>query len=468
MEFLLYILNLIREGNPEGLSVLLILVIMLSLYIIVRLYTAKYITGMTNDSRICIAVLIVVLVFVTLYRPHHNYEGLHSRESLQLRKEIEQLTARYKDAEETISNLSANYAIKTKENTQLQNKISELSTRPAAIILSGDKESAERIQQLTSENSRLTKEIEHLNAKYQDAMNENKRLSDELAENLLKYNIANETISQLTQEAAQLRQDNTRINNEVMSLHFKENKSAEKIQQLTSENFQLNERYDEAVKNNEKFAYEVAENLLKYNEADKIISQLTKNIMTLSSDYYSLLDEKGSLEKETVQLRQDKARLAADYRNASEIIECFFYVGGNAEDYYLKAHEKLKSKADSGYIEAQFYLGYMLDPYNPNNDYIRKLCKKLKQDPQEAKHYYKMAALGGHVMSSFFLANIYYIEKDYMHAAEFYKRAADSGDTYAQYLLGYMHGAGLVSDTIDTSKYSPRFNEGMKEGIAGK
>lgn len=57
MDFLLYILNLIREGNPEGLSVLLIVVIMLSLYIIVRLYTAKYITGMTN------VILVSVLLF---------------------------------------------------------------------------------------------------------------------------------------------------------------------------------------------------------------------------------------------------------------------------------------------------------------------------------------------------------------------------------------------------------------------
>lgn len=445
-----------------------------------------------------------------MYRPHHNYEGLHSRESLQLRKEIEQLTERYKDAEETISNLSANYAIKTKENTQLQNKIAELSSRPAAIILSGDKESAEKIQLLTEKNSQLTKNLEQLISKNQDAVKENKRLSDESAENLLKYNTANEKLSQITREVAQLRQDNARINNEIMSLRSKENKSAERIQQLTGENLQLNEEYNKVVKDNNRLAYETeelklkyesadkrislltktiaqlnsenenamkennrlseeaTENLLKYNEADKTISQLTKNIMLLSSDYHDALAKKGSLTREIVQLRQNNAKLTADYRNASEVIECFFYGGGNVEDYYLKAHEKLKAKADGGYVEAQFYLGYMLDPYNPNNDYIRRLCKKLKQDPQKAKRYYQMAALAGHVMSSFLLANIYYIEKDYAHAAEFYKRAADNENTYAQYLLGYMYGRGFVSDTIDTSKYSPRFGEGIKDGIAGK
>ncbi len=161
----------------------------------------------------------------------------------------------------------------------------------------------------------------------------------------------------------------------------------------------------------------------------------------------------------------DTAQLSANYKNAVDTLECFFYDGGDIEEYYLNAEKVLRQKAEQGYTEAQFYLGYMLDPRHTK---IKQLCPKIAQDSQEAKRFYQTAALSGHLMSSFYLANIYYDERDYPHAAKWYQIAADKGYKDAQYALGYMFGRGYAFSVIDSSAYSNVFDEGFRLGQAEK
>lgn len=200
-------------------------------------------------------------------------------------------------------------------------------------------------------------------------------------------------------------------------------------------------------------------------------AKANENTPSLVQDYNKLNQEKSKLVQENASLLRENARLEKEistlktgWNNASEVLECFFYSGEKLEDYYLNAQKVLKAKADSGYPEAQFYLGYMLDPKHTR---IKDLCGKLKQNAKEAKRYYKMAADNGHVMSLSFLGNVYYDERDYTHAAECYKKVADKGDGEAQYTLGYMYGKGLVKTAIDTSHYTDKFKEGFKYGVAG-
>ena len=162
-------------------------------------------------------------------------------------------------------------------------------------------------------------------------------------------------------------------------------------------------------------------------------------------------------------LSGDAASLSVNYRNAVSMIDCLFYDGGDESQYFIKSEALLRKLSEQGYSEAQFCLGYMLDPKHTK---IKEKCAAIQQDAKFARDLYRGAASQGHSTAQYYLANIYFEEKDYPHATEWYKISADSGNVNAQYALGYMCGIGYAVGEIDASSYGAAFNEGFRIGRA--
>ena len=169
--------------------------------------------------------------------------------------------------------------------------------------------------------------------------------------------------------------------------------------------------------------------------------------------------------EEAEQLTQQVAEMTENYKNSSETLEYFFYDGENLADYYAHVEQFLRFKAGQGFTEAQFYLGYMLDP---RHDSIKRNYPSIRQDQQEAKNFYTMAADKGHTMAQFSLGNVLFEEKDYPNAMKYYKLAADNGNTSAQKALGYMSGLGYVYETINASAYGREFQDGYSQGLSDR
>ena len=164
---------------------------------------------------------------------------------------------------------------------------------------------------------------------------------------------------------------------------------------------------------------------------------------------------------EAEHLHQQLDDMTLNYNNSSEALEYFFYDGENLADYYAHVEQFLRFKAGQGFTEAQFYLGYMLDPKHSS---IKRNYPSIRQNQQEAKNFYSMAADKGHTMAQFCLGNVLFDEKDFPNAAKYYKLAADKGYSAAQKALGYMSGLGYVYETLDTSAYGQDFQDGYNQG----
>jgi TPR repeat protein len=161
-------------------------------------------------------------------------------------------------------------------------------------------------------------------------------------------------------------------------------------------------------------------------------------------------------------LEQESQRgSTADIKSPQELAKKAY-----AEGDYKKAYELYKKLAEKGDAEAQFMTG--------------KLCfggtKSFCNDIAQAKMWFEKAAAQGHKkaeedlgvikrVSKFMpmvenyakekaakeaqeLANGYYKQKNYKDAARLYKAAAEAGDVYSQYSLGFMYrrGQGVPED----------------------
>ena len=167
-----------------------------------------------------------------------------------------------------------------------------------------------------------------------------------------------------------------------------------------------------------------------------------------------------TLKEEITSLKKQNTILKQDYQHASDISEVFLYDGGNIAAYYSDVMKILRERSDKGYSEAQFWLGYILDPSHTN------MKNAVKQNLSQAKAMYHRAALNGHMQAQFCLGNIYYREKNHDEALKFYRLAADQGHKEAEYSVGYLFGRGLVSGNIDASLYGEKFSEGFKNGLS--
>lgn len=391
-ELPIYIMHLIRDGDPEGLSGLLIAVILVCFYVIIRLYMSGNITGLTNDSITCLFALAAILFFVTLYRPHSNYTGASAREIARLKDENTRLASSFSEAEESLIRLSSDKESISAENSNLKAEIarlkSEMASGSQALMLSGDNESA-------------------MKAEY---------LADKLAEETSLRTKAEQESARLTEEVAALR--GKLAGAEETASRFRESWQATLL------------------------------------EKDKI-----------ALDY-------DNAKKESKRMNEEISGLASKYQSALDIAEYLFYEssydGDNAEQYFSEAEKFLREKAREGYAEAQFYLGYMLDP---NHDKITRSYKSLCQNADESKEMYSKAAMQGHTAAQFELANIFFREKNYAEALKWYRTVANKGNSdihqEAQYSIGFMQGRGYISGVEGTRSWK-KFNEGLKDGSARK
>ena len=169
--------------------------------------------------------------------------------------------------------------------------------------------------------------------------------------------------------------------------------------------------------------------------------------------------------EEAEHLTQQVSEMTENYKNSSETLEYFFYDGENLAEYYANIEKFLRFKAGKGFTEAQFYLGYLLDPKHTR---IKRSYPSMQQDQKEAKNFYTMAADKGHTMAQFCLGNMLFDEKDYRSAAKYYKLAADKGYSGAKTALGYMSGLGYVYETLDASKYGKEFQNGYNRGLSDR
>ena len=100
--------------------------------------------------------------------------------------------------------------------------------------------------------------------------------------------------------------------------------------------------------------------------------------------------------------------------------------------------------AENGISDAQYILGLMY--------YREKLY-------QQAAEWYLKAAVQGNVQAQFNLANKYYegkgVEQNFKEAFKWYKKAAEQGHSQAQFNLGCMYGRGegVKKDYSEANKW---------------
>lgn len=251
----------------------------------------------------------------------------------------------------------------------------------------------------------------------------------ELRETKLQLQVAQSQVAELKVE--QFKKDIEALENENTAL-------SRKLNETESDFSAYKERAENTIGNLESQLTRKSEEL----------SALSKGVAQLAADHQALLQEKERVTlshdeavKENSRLSEELGQLRAKYKNAADTIECFFYDGGDVKQYFSGAEKFLRERAENGYDEAQFYLGYMLDPKHSN---IKKRYSAIKQDTQQAKDMYRRAASNGHTMSLFYLANIYYDEGDYANAAELYKAVTEQGYPEARKALERMQREGFA------------------------
>jgi Trypsin-like peptidase domain/Sel1 repeat len=111
--------------------------------------------------------------------------------------------------------------------------------------------------------------------------------------------------------------------------------------------------------------------------------------------------------------------------------------------------EDIKSKAEQGDANAQFFLGAY---YFATND-------------TEAVKWFQKSANQGNVLAQSFLAVCYEngkgVSKDMVEAVKWYRKVAEQGGVYAQYRVGYAYqvGNGVVQDYTEAAKWYRRAAE---------
>jgi TPR repeat protein len=103
--------------------------------------------------------------------------------------------------------------------------------------------------------------------------------------------------------------------------------------------------------------------------------------------------------------------------------------------------------AEKDDLAAQYHVGLMYDTGQAG-----------RKDHAEAAKWYRKAADQGFARAQFYLASIYYEDKnlqDYGEAMKWFRRAADQGTAMAQYTLGIMYakGQGTAQDFAEAYKW---------------
>lgn len=121
----------------------------------------------------------------------------------------------------------------------------------------------------------------------------------------------------------------------------------------------------------------------------------------------------------------------------------------------------LRDCARSGFADAQYLLGTMLD-----------VGQHVKQDKREGSRWLERAARQGHPDATLAIGLQYFlgrgVAQDYGRAAYWYERAAEAGDVAAQYMLASMYETGLgVATDLETALRW--YSEAARQGdVAGR
>lgn len=130
---------------------------------------------------------------------------------------------------------------------------------------------------------------------------------------------------------------------------------------------------------------------------------------------------------------------------------------------YTRAEQELKTSADAGDVEGQFYLG---------NLYVDGIG--IAQNYREAVRYYEMAAEQGHTGAQVRLGNMYRrgygVDTDYRKAVRWLYRAFDGGSSEAALYLGdiFLSGEGDVERDEGHARqlFTIAANEGLAQAMA--
>ena len=149
-------------------------------------------------------------------------------------------------------------------------------------------------------------------------------------------------------------------------------------------------------------------------------------------------------EYEAVKLER---KLAAAHDEYDEALRVLFFGNNDGmtqdskKSYYTKAFDFLKGKAEAGNREAQYLVGYMLDPWHKN-------ISGVAQNADEAMIAYKKVSDDKN--AQFCIGRLYYYEykDEYVNAAKWLLKAAYQEHDEAAQLLGYMDGKGHIIEDI--------------------
>ena len=120
------------------------------------------------------------------------------------------------------------------------------------------------------------------------------------------------------------------------------------------------------------------------------------------------------------------------------------------ERYFAEAHKLVKRLVSTGYPDGMFFLG---DSYSQGR-------LGLERDAKEAFTLYQSAAKAGHAQAAFRVAVCCELgleedggtKRDLGKAVQWYKRAAQLGDTPAMYKIGIIQLKGLLGQPKDTGE----------------
>ena len=120
------------------------------------------------------------------------------------------------------------------------------------------------------------------------------------------------------------------------------------------------------------------------------------------------------------------------------------------EKYYMESHKIIKRLVSTGYADAMFFLG----------DCYSQPRLGLEKDSKEAFTLYQSAAKAGHAQAAFRVAVCCELgmeedggtKRDLGKAVQWYKRAAQLGDTPAMYKIGVIQLKGLLGQPKDTGE----------------
>ena len=161
-------------------------------------------------------------------------------------------------------------------------------------------------------------------------------------------------------------------------------------------------------------------------------------------------------------------RKAAEQGNANaqyRLGDCYYYGSRGYEDRGAEGVKWWRQAAEQGNTKAQFMLGCyyggcnVYDQIYPQDEDVPYFCPYTYIDYAEAAQWYRQAAEQGNTEAQCVLGRFYYmgygVNKDYAEAVKWYRQAAEQGDTIAQFQLGncYYNGHGVDEDCAEAVKW---------------